>query len=167
MGSSIGKAALALLVLLEAGCCTTLSQSSAMTPSTEPAVVIRSAPGGEFIGPTPRWRPRKFEYWEIRIWPDGTVQEARGWKGAAGVLPSRISVADATVIIRDAQRMADLEEFLGRLSTDVPFREIELTVDGKRRVIHAYPTEFPEEVESFDRVWRAIADRFPERKVCR
>lgn len=124
---------------------------------------------GYIIGTPPSTRPREHESWEIRIWPDGTVQEARGWNGTDGVLPAtNIGAAAARQIIDETRHLANLPEFLGDYVTDTSFHEIEIASATGRHRIAAFPTkERNAQTEQFERLWRSIARRFPEPTVCR
>lgn len=171
MSRAGATATLMFLSAFAAACCTPLATSNTVRATGDPVLIVRDIQAGWIVGQVPSGRkPRSFETWEIRIWSDGTVYEARGWKGADGVLErSRLSVSHVQDLVRSAESLQGLPDYVGRIATDIPYREIELAVNGQRRVITAFPSEKnPDpEVESFTRVWEAVATLFPERSVCR
>jgi hypothetical protein len=158
-----------LLLLFAARCCTTLSTAPSAPVPGEPAVVIRGIKAGWFVLVPSSTRPRERETWEIRIWPDGTVQEARGWRGEEGVLPRRnIGLAAARQILEETRPLATLPLLVGEYVTDTPFREIEIASGAGRHFVMAFRPDAPTaETELFDRIWTSLMHRFPEPTVCR
>jgi hypothetical protein len=157
-----------LLLLFAAGCCTTLSTAPSATVPGEPAVVIRGIKAGWFVLVPSSIRPREHETWEIRIWPDGTVQEARGWRGEEGVLPRRnIGLSAARQILEETRPLATLPLWVGEYATDTPYHEIEIASGVGRQIIMAFRPDAPTaETELFDRIWTSLIRRFPETAVC-
>ncbi len=158
-------AMLTLVLFSASACCASLSDTRRLPAPPEALVILRSVAAGSILGRAPRsTRPRSNETWEIRIWPDGTVQEARGWKGSAGVLMRpKLDSTEVADLVAEVHALKDLPEYLGHVVTDTPYRELEFTAGGERHVIAAFPSELPDPgIELFDRTWRALVARFPE-----
>ena len=166
----IWRGAVAVGILAATNCCSRLVLNGDKLGST-PAVVLRGVFAGWIITTTPDPpKTREFQTWEIRIALDGRVQENRGWQGADGFLPqSRISPAEAKRFYDLVQSLAALPDYVGRISTDVPYRQIEYTTNGQRRTISGYdPINASDtDAQRFRDVWNEIAKRFPEPAVCR
>lgn len=158
------------MVTTSGRCCSKLSVDRRNEVVTTPSVVLRGVFAGWIVtttGDVPK--TRAFQTWEIRIDLAGRVQETRGWQSADGFLPpSHISTADAARFYELAQSLSDLPDFVGRIATDVPYRQIEYVAAGKTRTISGYePADRSDDhAHRFDEVWNEIVRHFRERQVC-
>ena len=96
------------------------------------------------------------------LWVAGHRKRADGRAPRVFLPSSHISSVNAAHFYKLAQDLTELPDSVGEIATDLPYRQIEYTVDGKTRTITGYTTkdQADHDAHRFNEVWNEIVKLF-------